>query len=72
MKMLDVYNGAWHTVSTQQRRTVSVTISITVRKGWETMKRKGWAAQPDVRGPGNIQKEVVPFCAQGGDLVLSR
>lgn len=70
--MLNVYNGAWHTVSAQRRRTDSVTVSITVMKGWETMKRKGSAAQPAVRGLGSIQKEDVPFCAQGDDLVLSR
>lgn len=72
MKMLNVYNGAWRRVIAQQRRTDSVIVSITVMKGWETMKRKGSAAQPAVRGPGSIQKEDVPFCAQGGDLVPSR
>lgn len=71
-KGLSVGDGAWPTVSSRHRRAISVTISITVMKRWETTKRKGCAAQPAVTGPGSIQKEDVPFCAQGGDLVLSR
>lgn len=64
--MLNVYNGSWHKVNIQQRRAVSVTMSITVMKGWGTVKRKGWAAQPAARGTGNSQKEDILFlCTEG-------
>lgn len=39
--MLNVSNGAWHQVSTQQRWEIYVTVSIIVIKGWGTMKRGG-------------------------------
>lgn len=39
--MLNVSNGAWHQVSTQQRWAIYVTVSIIVIKGWGTMKSWG-------------------------------
>lgn len=64
MRMLNVSNGAWHQVSTQQRWAIYVTVSIIVIKGWGTMRRGG-AVQPALRGHWEHREEGFTFCAQG-------